>query len=229
MRIFITGATGYLGTALIPRLVSRQHRVCALCRPGSEWKLPPGCSKLTGDALDASTVLPLLPRTDTLVHLVGVRRPAPWKSPQFHSVDLLALQQSVKIAVRRGINHFVFVSVARPAPIMVEYQSVRAVCEMVIGDAGLNATILRPWYVVGPGHRWPATLKPLYKAAELLPATRPAALRLGLVTREQMVRSLLWAVETPANGIRYLDVPAIRSLADLPAIIPSETTSVTGV
>ncbi len=111
---------------------------------------------------------------------------------------------------------------------MQEYQAVRAVCEMVIGDAGLNATILRPWYVVGPSHRWPLALLPLYKAAELFQFTRPAALRLGLVTREQMVKALVWAVENPAEGIRYLDVPAIRSIGEVPLSIHSETTSVTG-
>jgi uncharacterized protein YbjT (DUF2867 family) len=169
-----------------------------------------------------------MPKTDTYVHLVGVSRPAPWKAPQFHAVDLVSLQASVKAAVRRRVSNFVYVSVARPAPVMREYQAVRSVCENVIGDAGLNATILRPWYILGPQHYWPTVLVPFYKAAELVPATRPAALRLGLLTREQMLRALVWAVENPVDGIRYLDVPAIRSLADLPVRQIPATPTVTG-
>jgi len=169
-----------------------------------------------------------MPKTDTYVHLVGVSRPAPWKSNEFHTVDLASLQASVKAAVRRRASHFVYVSVARPAPVMREYQEVRAVCEMIIGNAGLNATILRPWYILGPKHRWPTVLLPFYKAAELFPATRPAALRLGLLTREQMLRGLVWAVENPAEGIRYLDVPAIRSIAELPVAAHPETSRVNG-
>lgn len=99
---------------------------------------------------------------------------------------------------------------------------------MVIAESGLNATILRPWYVTGPEQRWPIAVDPIYKLAELLPLTRPFALRLGLLTREQMVGALTWAIETPVKGLRFLDVPAIRAVADIAAGIPSETTSVTG-
>ena len=41
--------------------------------------------------------------------------------------------------------------------------------EALIRAAGLNATILRPWYVLGPGHRWPVVLIPAYWLAERLP------------------------------------------------------------
>jgi hypothetical protein len=39
----------------------------------------------------------------------------------------------------------------------------------------MNATILRPWYVLGPGHQWPYLLLPMYKLMELLPSTREGA------------------------------------------------------
>jgi hypothetical protein len=51
----------------------------------------------------------------------------------------------------------------------------------------------------------------MYKLAELLPPTREGALRLGLVTLEQMVTALLVAVENPAHGIRVVSVPESRS------------------
>jgi len=65
--------------------------------------------------------------------------------------------------------------------------------------------------VLGPGHRWPWALVPFYKLAEAIPGSAPAARRLGLVTHEQMVGALTWAVENPAAGRRILDVPAIRT------------------
>jgi hypothetical protein len=64
----------------------------------------------------------------------------------------------------------------------------------------LNATILRPWYVLGPGHRWPYALLPFYKICEWLPFTRAGALRLGLVTLDQLLLALVQAVESPAQG-----------------------------
>ena len=93
---------------------------------------------------------------------------------------------------------------------MKPYIQVRSECEAMIRRSGMNATILRPWYVLGPGHRWAYLLLPIYKLKELLPSTRAGATRLGLVTLEQMCQALLLAVETPSQGVRIVEVPEIR-------------------
>jgi uncharacterized protein YbjT (DUF2867 family) len=208
--VFITGGTGYMGSRLIPRLVERGHEVRAVVRPGSEKKVPPGCAPVPGNALDGDTYANLIAPADTFVQLVGVAHPSPAKAEEFRKVDLVSGLGAVKAAKGAGIHHFVYLSVAHPAPMMKEYIAVRSECEAAIGAAGMNATLLRPWYVLGPGHWWPYLLLPMYKLAELLPPTREGALRLGLVTLEQMVTALLAAVENPAHGIKVVSVPEIR-------------------
>jgi len=95
---------------------------------------------------------------------------------------------------------------------MHAYIAARSVCEAELEASGLNATILRPWYVLGPGHRWPYALIPFYWLAERIPSTREGARRLGLVTVEQMLHALADAVENPANGVKVIEVPAIRAV-----------------
>lgn len=110
-----------------------------------------------------------------------------------------------------GVTHFIYVSVARPAAIMAAYVSVRARGEATIREAGIPATFLRPWYVLGPGHRWPHALAPLYWAMKALPATRETAQRLDLVTLPRMLGALVQAVESPpAESPRIWDVPRLR-------------------
>ncbi|PYX19099.1 MAG: hypothetical protein DMG82_26455 [Acidobacteria bacterium] len=46
--VFLTGGSGYMGSRLIPRLLSRGHRVTALVRPHSQGKLPSGCEAVLG-------------------------------------------------------------------------------------------------------------------------------------------------------------------------------------
>jgi uncharacterized protein YbjT (DUF2867 family) len=94
---------------------------------------------------------------------------------------------------------------------MKEYIAVRAEGEALLRSIGLNATIVRPWYVLGPGHRWPAVLLPVYWVLERLPGTRNSARRLGLITLDQMLEALVNAVENPVRGIRIVEVPEIRS------------------
>ncbi|MBI4484348.1 MAG: NAD(P)H-binding protein [Acidobacteria bacterium] len=209
-KIFIAGGTGYLGGRLIPVLTKRGHQVTALVRAGSENKLPPGCTVVRGDALDENSYRDYVPPAGTFVHLVGVPHPSPSKAALFRSIDLAAVRASVAAAVAAGVSHFIYLSVAHPAPVMKAYVQTRIEAEELIRSAGLNATFLRPWYVLGPAHRWAYALLPLYWLLEHLPGSRETALRLGLVTIEQMIGALASAVENPCSGIRTVDVTQIR-------------------
>jgi uncharacterized protein YbjT (DUF2867 family) len=219
--VFVAGGTGYVGRPLIEKLIARGHTVRALARSGSDKKLPPGCEIVLGNTLDPATYQDRIRPADRFVQLVGVTHPSPSKAAQFRSVDLVSASGAIRAAAELGIEHFVYVSVAHPAPVMKAYIEVRTECERLIREKGLNATILRPWYVLGPGHRWPYLLIPMYWLARLLPATREGAQRLGLVTRQDMVDSLVHAVENPPPGIRIVEVPDIRSRRGVSSIVSS--------
>jgi uncharacterized protein YbjT (DUF2867 family) len=210
-RVFVTGGTGYLGRALISKLLERGHEARALVRPGSESKLPGGCEAVAGDPLEESSFAGRVSPSDTFVQLVGVPRPSPAKARQFREIDLVSGRASVSAARASGVEHFVYVSVAQPAPVMKTYWQVRAEVEQLLRESGVPSTVLRPWYVLGPGHRWPYLLKPFYYVCERLPSTRETALRLGFVTHAQMIDALVRAVEEPAHDFRVLTVPDIRA------------------
>jgi len=211
--VFITGSTGYLGTPLIRALVDRGHSVRALVRPGSEKKLPAGVTAVSGNALDASSYAARIAPSDTFVQLVGVSHPSPSKAAEFQAIDRASALGAIAAARQAGVRHFIYLSVAQPAPIMKSYQSVRAECEAALLESGggrMNVTIVRPWYVLGRGHRWPYVLLPMYWLCERIPSTREGARRLGLVTLGQMTQTLVSAVENPSIGARFVEVPQIR-------------------
>jgi uncharacterized protein YbjT (DUF2867 family) len=217
--VLVTGATGYLGRALVPALIARGHCVRALVRSGSEGRLAPGATAVIGSALAPADVKRALAGADTLVHLVGVPKPSPAKAQQFRSVDLVSIQASVEAIGKIGSEHgaarphLVYLSVAQPAPVMRAYLAVRAEGEALIRARGFDATCVRPWYVLGPGHRWPLALTPIYAILGRLPATREAAERLGFVSLAEMTAALVHAVEHPAQGMRVVTVPEIRLLS----------------
>jgi uncharacterized protein YbjT (DUF2867 family) len=206
--VFIAGATGYMGSRLASLLLARGHRVAGLVRPGSEARLATGCRAVPGNALDSATFRNQLHDADTYVQLVGVAHPSPSKARQFREIDLKSCEESLK-AVSTSVRHFIYVSVAHPAPMMHAYIEVRTRCEEMIRQRGVNATILRPWYVLGPGHYWPYLLKPAYALARQIPSLRDGAERLALVTIDQMLATLVDSVEHPASGFRIVEVPEI--------------------
>ena len=211
--ILVTGGTGYIGRNLIPLLLARGHRVRVLTRAESVQRVPAGATSVVGDALSDDSIATALHAGDTLIHLVGTPHPTPSKADQFEKVDLISIRASVNAAQRVKIRHLVYVSVAQPAPVMQAYLWVRSLGEAMIREARLTATIVRPWYVLGPGRRWPKVIMPLYKLAEAIPATRATAERLGLVTIEQFVNAMVSGAENPpASGQqRIVDVPGIRN------------------
>ena len=209
-QVFVAGATGYIGRHLIPVLLARGHRVRALARRGSEARVPRNCEIIVGDPFDRQTFAEAVRPCDTFVQLVGVPHPSPRKAPQFLAIDLRSAVESIAAAGAGGIAHFVYVSVAQPAPVMEAYQDARRQAEESLAASGLTHTVLRPWYVLGPGHRWPYLLLPAYWLLERLPPTRAGARRLGLVTLSQMIEAMVCAIESPPARERIVEVPDIR-------------------
>jgi uncharacterized protein YbjT (DUF2867 family) len=203
--VFVTGSTGYLGRPLIASLLERGHRVRALARPESISRIPIGADAVTGNALDSTGWQSLIAPAETFVHLIGTPHPSPRKAAEFQSIDLVSIRTAVDAARAAGIRHFVYVSVAHPAPVMHAFIAVRQEGERLVRSSGIPATILRPWYVLGPRHRWAYTLAPVYALARLLPSTRAGAERLALIPYRAMIASLVNAVESEPVGVRILE------------------------
>jgi uncharacterized protein YbjT (DUF2867 family) len=207
---FCDGGNRLHGSRLIPTLLERGHGITALARPESQSKLAPSCVPVVGNALDGDSYAQSIGACDTFVQLVGVAHPSPAKAREFVEIDQKSAMEAIRVAGQARMAHFIYVSVAHPAPMMHAYIEARSACEDTLRASGLSATILRPWYVLGPGHRWPYALIPFYWLAERIPSKRDAARRLGLVTVAQMVNALVHAVENPAQGIKVVEVPEIR-------------------
>jgi len=211
--VFITGSTGYMGSRLVPALRARGHRVYTIVRPGSEAKAPSGAISVVGDVLSRDSIASAMPRNGVVVHLVGTPHPSPAKAAQFEALDFPAARECIAAAEVAGARRFVYVSVAHPAPVMQAYIDVRVRVELLLRESQLPHTILRPWYVLGPGHRWPYFLIPIYTLLRALPSTRDGARRLGLVTIRQMIAALVAAAEDDDPTSEVLDVEAIRAIA----------------
>lgn len=210
-QVFITGATGYIGTRLIKDLLANGHPVVALVRKGSEHKVPAGAAVVVGNPFDAATFQHAVPKDSVFVQLLGVAHPSPKKAQQFKEIDLRSVKASADAAASAGVHHFVYVSVAMaPGRLMYAYQQVRKEGETYCLGKKLNCTFIRPWYVLGPGHWWPVLLFPFYGLAELVPSWKKQARSRALVTIRQMLDALLGAIESNPQPLRILEIKDIR-------------------
>ena len=211
MNVFVTGGTGYIGSRVIPALIARGHIVRALIRPGSEKRLPKDARPILGNALDASSFARHIEPSDTFLQLVGVAHPGPSKAEEFKKIDLVSVRESVGAVKGSSIRHFIYLSVAQPAPAMKAYVEVRAEGERLVRETGLPATFVRPWYVLGPGHWWPYAILPMYWIWGAFPKHRDTARRLYPVKLADVIRTIVDAVEHPPKDVRIVEAPEISA------------------
>ena len=73
MKVFVTGATGFIGGHVVPRLLRDGHElVCLVRRPEAGRALEArGATAVAGDVTDRAAVERALPGCDCLVHLAN--------------------------------------------------------------------------------------------------------------------------------------------------------------
>lgn len=209
--VFITGGTGYIGSRLIKKLLLEKYKVTVFVRKGSEKKVPKGAQIIVGNPFDAKMLAEYIPAGATFIQLLGVSHPSPKKARLFKEIDLKSVKASADAAHRAGVSHFIYMSVAMaPSNIMKAYQAVRMQGEAYCLGKNLRCTFIRPWYVLGPGHWWPVLLLPFYGLSEIVPGWRRKARTRALVTINQILKTLLKAVDQKPERHTAFEIRDIR-------------------
>lgn len=213
--IFITGSTGYIGSRLLPMLLEKGYKVKALVRKGSEKKLSSQARSgnldiITGNAMKGNTYAEYIKGCNTFIHLIGVSHPGPGKEKEFNEIDLVSIREAAIAAKAAGVQQFIYLSVAEPAPVMKEFINVRKSGEKLLTETGMNCVFIKPWYVLGPGHYWPHLILPVYWVFMLIPPFSKTAKRLYPVRLKNVLNAITSSIEKDVKGITSLSTEELR-------------------
>ena len=138
MTILVTGATGNVGTQLVPQLIRRGAHVRAFVRDPAKAKLPAGISLAQGEMLDVDSLRAALTDVSTLFLLnAGV--------PDEFTQALIVLNLARDAGIKRI---FYFSVIHSDIYVDVPHFSAKHAVERMIERTGLAATILRPAYFI---------------------------------------------------------------------------------
>ena len=145
MTIAVTGATGFVGQALLDQALEAGLTVKALTRrdqlprDGVEW--------VSGDLESAEALRALMRGAEAVIHVAGVVNDA----ARFESGNVLGTLNVIEAAKAEGVQRFIHVSsLSAREPDLSAYGVSKARAEKLIMASGLDWTIVRPPGIYGP-------------------------------------------------------------------------------
>lgn len=213
LRVLVTGADGFLGQHLLPRLISRGHRVRAVCReaptrPGSKI---PGIEWRQADLTRRESLAGIAAGCDRVVHLAGrfVAR-AESSLGREHGTGTRNLVWEIR---KTDIERIVFVSALGASPDAGEFFRTKFEAEDVVMSADVEYVILRPSVVYGPGDHFTTPIVRILNALPVFPMMGDGTFELQPLAVEDMVDVLTQAIESPEVAGRSLDLAGPERLS----------------
>jgi nucleoside-diphosphate-sugar epimerase len=212
-RVLVTGASGFIGSAVVAALARDGYTVrAAVRRP--HLSFPAGVEVVQHpDLAETFDWQPFLQGVDQVVHLAGIAHTRGADAASYDRINRLATARLATAAVRAGIKHFVFVSSIRaqsgpaadhalterddPAPTDA-YGASKLAAEAAVRSSGVPFTILRPVLLYGPGVKGNLALLARAAATPLPLPVRDFGNRRSLLGIDNFVSALAFVLATPA-------------------------------
>ncbi|HEX7853184.1 MAG TPA: NAD-dependent epimerase/dehydratase family protein [Sphingobium sp.] len=144
----LTGATGFLGGAVLERLLGEGHQVRALTRRPQPERA--GVTWIAGDLADGKALASLVQGADAVIHVAGAIN-VPNRAA-FHAANAEGTRLLAETARHAGVERFVLVSsLSAREPQLSDYGWSKREGEHMLVGVGLDWTIVRPPAIYGPG------------------------------------------------------------------------------
>jgi nucleoside-diphosphate-sugar epimerase len=170
--VFVTGGAGYVGSALIPRLLGRGYKVTSydICYYGDNFlpKSNPNLQVIRGDIRDTAKLAGTLAGHDSFISLACISNDASFELDEklSTSVNLDAFEPMVLAAKKAGVRRFIFASSSsvygvsdqpdvteeHPLVPLTLYNKFKGMCEPLLfkhTDASFVGVVFRPATVCG--------------------------------------------------------------------------------
>jgi len=218
--LLVTGATGYLGAALVAHLTATGLPVRATVRRAARAAvLPEEVERVPADLFDEESLVAAMQGCDGVFHLAASLGPRP-EDTRRANVD--GTRHVLAAATRAGVRRVVYTSssaavvteaglVSEQAPnrsaLTDPYSSSKAEAEGVVLEAvaaGLDACMVNPVNIYGPSPFGPSSYNGLFLASARGEVEAIVDAPVGWVLAEDVARGHLLAFEKGEAGRRYV-------------------------
>jgi NADH dehydrogenase len=217
--LLLTGATGLIGTALLPRLVASGRPVRCLVRDPRRL----GAERVRvqialGDLSDPPSFRNALRGVDTVVHLAAAIRDQPRGS--IEELNGIATWRMAHAAARAGVGHFVFFSAqSASAHSRARFMRAKALAERAVAESGIPHTTFAPSIVYAPGDVF-LTLLERMSLLPVMPISGSGRAVFEPIWADDVAACVMAALDRPGTGARYeLSGPDVLSYDEIVRLV----------
>lgn len=210
MKVLVTGATGFVGRAVLRQLQGAGHEARVLVRDtkAAADRLPqPTCVTgfHQGDVTDPGSLKGAARGCDAVIHLVGII--SEFGSATFEKLHVQGTRNLVTSARAEGVERLVHMSaLGTRADAVARYHRTKWAAEEVVRRSGLHYTIFRPSLIYGPGDHFVNLFANLARWTPFLPVMGTGTALMQPVAVETVASCFVQALTQPDSIGQTYDV-----------------------
>ena len=204
--ILVTGATGYIGGRLVPRLIEEGFRVRVLVRSLDRVRSRPwfeNVEVVVGDALDHDTLNEALAGVETAYYLIHSMT----GGPRFHEVDMKVAGAFGRSAREMGVGRIIYLGgLGDPESGLSRHLRSRQESGRALREGGVPVTEFRAAVIVGAGSISFEMIRYLVERLPVMICPKWIYSRIQPIAVDDLLDYLVSALNTPESSGRTIEI-----------------------
>lgn len=203
MHILVTGATGFVGSALVAALATTEHSIVAMTRNAGAYTPPPGVAVVEADLLHPSTLVDAFEDVEVAYYLVHSLE----TGTSFAKRDREAARNFASAASEAGVERVIYLGgLGETGEELSEHLRSRREVEDVLAQGRYTLTTLRAAVIIGRGSASFTMIRQLVERLPIMLTPRWVQTSCQPIAIADVVAYLIGILDAPETAGETFDI-----------------------